>query len=121
MREFRAALPSALHAAGLEVIPVTLQIGDYILTPDLCIERKSIPDLIQSVNSGRLYSQVEAMFQYYSTPILLIEFDENKTFSLEVCLCSAHLTGRPWATNGQSLRWRTSPGSWFFSPSPFLG
>ncbi|KAJ9052145.1 DNA repair protein RAD16, variant 5 [Entomophthora muscae] len=83
VREFRAALPSALHAAGLEVVPVTLQIGDYILTPDLCVERKSIPDLIQSINSGRLYSQCEAMFQFYSTPILLIEFDENKTFSLE--------------------------------------
>lgn len=54
MREFRSALPSLLHAAKIRVIPATLTIGDYILTPDICVERKSIPDLIQSFNSGRL-------------------------------------------------------------------
>ncbi|KAI0216570.1 DNA repair protein RAD16 [Massospora cicadina] len=90
VREFRAALPSALHAAGLHVVPATLQIGDYILTPDMCVERKSIPDLIQSLNSGRLYSQVEAMVQFYPTPILLVEFDANRTFSLEAL-------GDPWS------------------------
>ncbi len=26
--------------------PVTLEVGDYILTPDICVERKSISDLI---------------------------------------------------------------------------
>lgn len=34
------------------------QVGDYILTPSLCVERKSIPDLHQSLNSGRLIQQV---------------------------------------------------------------
>ena len=54
MREFRSSLPSLLHAANLQVVPVTLTVGDYILTPDICVERKSIPDLISSFNSGRL-------------------------------------------------------------------
>lgn len=54
IREFRSSLPSLLHAASLMVIPVTLTVGDYILTPDICVERKSIPDLISSFNSGRL-------------------------------------------------------------------
>ena len=54
MREFRSTLPSLLHASKLLVIPATLTIGDYILTPDICVERKSIPDLIQSFTSGRL-------------------------------------------------------------------
>ena len=31
-----------------------LQVGDYILTPDVCVERKSVSDLIGSLNSGRL-------------------------------------------------------------------
>ena len=30
------------------------QVGDYILTPDVCVERKSLSDLIGSLNSGRL-------------------------------------------------------------------
>jgi len=54
MREFRSTLPSLLHASGLLVVPATLTVGDYILTPDICVERKSIPDLVQSFNSGRL-------------------------------------------------------------------
>ena len=54
MREFRSALPSLVHAAELRVVPATLTVGDYILTPDICVERKSLPDLISSFNSGRL-------------------------------------------------------------------
>lgn len=54
MREFRSTLPSLLHAARLLVIPATLTVGDYILTPDICVERKSILDLVSSFNSGRL-------------------------------------------------------------------
>ncbi|KIJ60516.1 hypothetical protein HYDPIDRAFT_177372 [Hydnomerulius pinastri MD-312] len=83
MREFRSTLPSLLHASGLLVIPATLTVGDYILTPDICVERKSIPDLISSFNSGRLYTQCELMSVHYKQPILLIEFEENKSFSLE--------------------------------------
>ena len=55
MREFRSTLPSLLHASKLLVIPATLTVGDYILTPDICVERKSIPDLLSSFNSGRLW------------------------------------------------------------------
>lgn len=54
LREFRSSLPSLLHAASFVVVPLTLNIGDYVLSPDMCVERKSIPDLIQSFNSGRL-------------------------------------------------------------------
>lgn len=54
MREFRSTLPSLLHAADILVVPATLTVGDYIITPTMCVERKSVPDLIQSFNSGRL-------------------------------------------------------------------
>lgn len=54
MREFRSSLPNLLDKGRLQVVPATLTVGDYILTPDMCVERKSIPDLIQSFNSGRL-------------------------------------------------------------------
>lgn len=61
-----------------------LQIGDYILSPDMCVERKSINDLIGSLNSGRLYQQAVAMTRHYAKPMLLIEFDQNKPFDLQV-------------------------------------
>ncbi|XP_066015093.1 DNA repair endonuclease XPF-like isoform X3 [Pocillopora verrucosa] len=83
MREFRSELPSLIHRRGIDVEPVTLEVGDYILTPDICVERKSVSDLIGSLNNGRLYHQAVAMVRFYKRPILLIEFDPNKSFSLQ--------------------------------------
>jgi DNA excision repair protein ERCC-4 len=60
-----------------------LTVGDYILSPNICVERKSIKDLISSFKNGRLYNQAETMLQYYKSPMLLIEFDQNKSFTLE--------------------------------------
>ena len=57
MREFRSALPSILHSRGFEIVPVTLEVGDYVLSPELCVERKSISDLYGSFKSGRLHTQ----------------------------------------------------------------
>lgn len=83
-REFRSSLPSLLHGRNLDVVPAMLTVGDYVLSPTMVVERKSVKDLIQSLNSGRLYNQCETMMQYYRTPLLLIEFDQNKSFNLEV-------------------------------------
>jgi DNA excision repair protein ERCC-4 len=58
MREFRSTLPSLLHASKMIIVPATLTVGDYILTPEICVERKSIPDLVSSFNSGRLYDDL---------------------------------------------------------------
>ncbi|XP_037363475.1 DNA repair endonuclease XPF [Talpa occidentalis] len=82
MREFRSELPALIHRRGVDIEPVTLEVGDYILTPDMCVERKSVSDLIGSLNNGRLYSQCVAMARYYPRPLLLIEFDPRKPFSL---------------------------------------
>ena len=102
VRELNSSLPGLLHAAGITVIPLTLTVGDYILSPGMCVERKSVPDLVQSLNNGRLlvvsfkwsrksaltrrfrYTQCELMSAHYKIPILLIEFEEHKAFSLEV-------------------------------------
>ncbi|XP_062859876.1 DNA repair endonuclease XPF [Trichomycterus rosablanca] len=82
MREFRSELPSLLHRRGLDIEPVTLEVGDYILTPEICVERKSVSDLIGSLQSGRLYTQCLSMSRFYRRPVLLIEFDPAKPFSL---------------------------------------
>ncbi|CAH6721500.1 DNA repair protein Rad1p [[Candida] jaroonii] len=83
VREFRSSLPNLLYRVGCKVLPCMLTVGDYILTPKICVERKAIPDLISSFKSGRLYNQCEQMFRHYEIPVLLIEFDENKSFSFE--------------------------------------
>ncbi|PHU28585.1 DNA repair endonuclease UVH1, partial [Capsicum chinense] len=83
MREFMSTLPNVLHRKGMRIIPVTLEVGDYILSPLICVERKSIKDLFGSFASGRLYHQVEMMSRYYRIPVLLIEFSQDKSFSFQ--------------------------------------
>lgn len=58
VREFRSSLPSLLHEAGIDIIPATLEVGDFVLTPEIVVERKSVSDLFGSFASGRLYTQV---------------------------------------------------------------
>ncbi|KAK6361095.1 hypothetical protein TWF730_004844 [Orbilia blumenaviensis] len=83
VREFRSSLPSLIHGKGITIVPCSLTVGDYILSPEICVERKSVKDLISSFKDGRLYSQAEAMLAGYQEPVLLIEFDQDKSFSLE--------------------------------------
>jgi DNA excision repair protein ERCC-4 len=48
--------PIYLHEKGFRLIPLVLTVGDYILTDEICIERKSIKtmDFYESFKSGRL-------------------------------------------------------------------
>lgn len=52
-------------------MPLTLEVGDYIVTPEICVERKSVSDLIQSLNSGRLYNQMVFSLSHVSASFLL--------------------------------------------------
>lgn len=83
VREFRSSLPSLLHGRSMVVVPCLLTVGDYVLTPTICIERKSVRDLISSFKNGRLFNQAETMLQHYKHPMLLIEFEQNKSFTLD--------------------------------------
>lgn len=98
VREFRSALPSLLHGNSMVIVPCQLTVGDYILTPDICVERKSVRDLITSLRNGRLYNQAETMLQHYKNPLLLIEFDQNKSFTFDA-FSSATAPGTTFLTD----------------------
>ena len=83
LREFRSQLPFLLHTSGLQIVPATITVGDYVLSSDICIERKGISDMFQSFASGRLYNQVEIMLRHYKISGLLIEFSADKRFCLQ--------------------------------------
>ncbi|VDP85673.1 unnamed protein product [Echinostoma caproni] len=104
MREFRSELPALLHRKGLKVDPMTLSVADYILAPHLCVERKSVSDLIGSLNSGRLYQQCTAMSRHYPNPILLIEF-----------ALPARTTGSPTVRGGFGFRGEATTGFSLYS------
>jgi DNA excision repair protein ERCC-4 len=55
-REFGCATPIYLHEKGFWLIPIVLTVGDYVLSDEICVERKSVNtgDLFESFRSGRL-------------------------------------------------------------------
>lgn len=81
-RELRSSLPMLLHQSDLSIVPVTLEVADFVLSKDIGIERKSVPDLHGSFGSGRLFNQAEALCRHYKTACLLIELDANRSMSL---------------------------------------
>lgn len=100
VREFRSSLPSLCHGRNMVVVPCMLTVGDYVLTPNICVERKSIKDLISSFQDGRLFNQAETMFQYYKNPMLLIEFDQQRPSRSSLSPISA----RPLAMPAQATQ-----------------
>ncbi|XP_045768468.1 DNA repair endonuclease XPF isoform X2 [Maniola jurtina] len=120
MREFRSDLPALLHKKGINIEPVTIAIGDYILTPDICVERKSISDLIGSLNSGRLFAQSTQMCRNYARPILLIEFDQTKPFNLQGSfVVSTDISGADIQQKLQLLTIHFPRLKLVWSPSPY--
>lgn len=77
MREFNSELPTVLYRLGIDLHPTTLEVGDYILSPTICVERKAIDDLAQSLNNGRVFKQIEQMLRHYERTILLVESSEK--------------------------------------------
>ncbi|KIH43517.1 ERCC4 domain protein, partial [Ancylostoma duodenale] len=59
MREFNSELPTVLYKKGYDVVAVTLEVGDYVLSPGIAVERKALDDLTQSLQSGRVFKQSE--------------------------------------------------------------
>lgn len=63
---------------------MTLEVGDYVLSPLMAAERKTVADLRSSLASGRLHDQAAALCAHYPTPLLLLEFEADRAFALQV-------------------------------------
>lgn len=82
MREQRSGVVKALQAMeNVEVIIGGLPCGDYILSPEVAVERKSATDFVTSVMSGRVFEQVGRMKLDFLRPMVLIEGDPIRTRS----------------------------------------
>jgi ERCC4-related helicase len=76
-RETRSGVARFLEKAGVELKLRNLEIGDYIVSDRVCIERKSTIDFLDSlVNKRRnLFAQIHRMKNEYEKPLLVIEGD----------------------------------------------
>ncbi|HYY66498.1 MAG TPA: ERCC4 domain-containing protein [Nitrososphaeraceae archaeon] len=72
-REKNSVIPNLLRHTGAIIDFAQLKVGDYIVSPETAIERKTIHDLINSIYDGRLFVQCSELAQYYSKPVVIIE------------------------------------------------
>lgn len=57
----------------VEVIVEQLSLGDYQLSNDVLIERKTIADLESSIIDGRIFSQLDSLSEKVNKPGLIVE------------------------------------------------
>jgi DNA excision repair protein ERCC-4 len=55
-----------------------LPVGDYIIEDKIIIERKTIPDFMQSIKDGRIFKQAYRMANFPGPSLLLIEGNKNE-------------------------------------------
>lgn len=54
-----------------------LLLGDFIVSDRVIIEKKTVPDFVQSITDKRLFQQLKAMKDNFEKPILIIEGGES--------------------------------------------
>ena len=72
-RELPTAVARELTRLDVIISGESLQIGDYVASEEVAIERKESNDFIQSLIDGRLFSQLSALRTAYRRPVLIIE------------------------------------------------
>ena len=72
-RERKSRIPELIKKIGIHVEIKTLQVGDYIVSPETVVERKSIQDFMSSIFDGRLFDQCNRLKQNFQFPIILLE------------------------------------------------
>jgi DNA excision repair protein ERCC-4 len=50
-----------------------LKVGDYIVSPETAVERKTVRDLVGSIYDGRLFVQCSDLVKHYPKPLLVVQ------------------------------------------------
>jgi ERCC4-related helicase len=75
-RELPTAVARELARLNVIISGESLEIGDYVASEDVAIERKESNDFIQSLIDGRLFVQLSALRSAYRRPVLIIEGEQ---------------------------------------------
>lgn len=72
-RERKSGIPDLLLQAGAIIDFAQLNVGDYIVSPETAVERKTTQDLLNSIFDGRLFVQCSQLNEHYLKPVLIVE------------------------------------------------
>ncbi len=74
-REQSGGIARHLHAAGARLENRSLDVGDFVLSDRVVVERKTTEDFVESLLDNRLFEQAKALSQY-PKPFLLLEGED---------------------------------------------
>ncbi len=69
-----------LQDFDVDLVREQLKTGDYICSDRVCVERKTIPDFIQSVIDQRIFKQVSGISECFEKPLMIIEGNPDLLF-----------------------------------------
>jgi Fanconi anemia group M protein len=78
-REYRSNVIRNLTIKGVSIEPDQLDVGDFILSSRIGVERKKVDDFLESLINGRLFKQISRLRESYSRPVLILEGDNLLT------------------------------------------
>ncbi|MDX1798847.1 MAG: ERCC4 domain-containing protein, partial [Candidatus Lokiarchaeia archaeon] len=78
-REYRSNVVKNLHNLDVNIESQQLDVGDYILSSRIGVERKNVEDFLNSLINGKLFSQISKLREAYSRPLLVIEGEDLLT------------------------------------------
>jgi len=81
-RERASGVPDELSKLNVRVYFSRLPVADYVLNPEVAVERKSVRDLVASVYDSRLFYQAAKISASYAKPFLLVEGDSKEVEGL---------------------------------------
>ncbi|MFO7677054.1 MAG: DEAD/DEAH box helicase [Thermoplasmatota archaeon] len=74
-RESRSSISRYLSQKDITINTQQLDIGDYILSSRIGVERKQVDDFLNSLLEGKLFMQMRNLRSAYSRPLLIVEGD----------------------------------------------
>jgi len=72
-REYRSNVVRNLTIKGTSIESQQLDVGDYILSSRIGVERKKVEDFLESLIDGKLFKQIAHLRDAYSRPIMILE------------------------------------------------
>jgi ERCC4-related helicase len=78
-REYKSTVVRNLTIKGISIEPKQLDVGDYVLSSRIGVERKEVGDYLDSLINGNLFRQLGQLRDAYSRPVLILEGDNLLT------------------------------------------
>ncbi len=72
-REASSSVIREIYRLDIEVEMEQLEVGDFILSERVGVERKTVPDFLKSLIDGRLLEQSKNLTETFERPLMILE------------------------------------------------